>query len=132
MRTILALVTVSLCMAIGASAQHPVATHPLVEISGKIRRVQISAEQGTPPYLEINEGSATTKVYLCSMRYLIEHNFNPKVGQSVTVKGYRVEGNLVAATVTIVEENRVLKFRDENGRPLWRTGSRNNGMKTTP
>lgn len=130
MRTIMALMTVTLCWTITVNAQHPIAANPLVEVSGKIQRVQISA--GQAPYLEIKDGSTTTKVYLCSMRYLIEQNFNPKVGQSVAVKGYRVSGDLVAASITIVEENRVLKFRDENGWPLWRAGRRHHGMKANP
>jgi hypothetical protein len=101
--------------------QMPARAGPPVEIHGTIQQAQISAGQGMP-YLVVSQANKGVRVYLGSMRYLIEQNFNPKVGQEVSVKGFQVADGLVAATVALTGSNRVLKLRDENGWPLWRGG----------
>lgn len=121
MRTITVLATALFLCAPAPAQRAPIAANPLTDVHGTIQRVQISPGQGTP-YLMVDEGKKLVKVYLGSMRYLIEHNFNPKVGREVSIKGYRVEDGVIAATVTITGDDRVLKLRDENGWPLWRGG----------
>ncbi|MGC8794993.1 MAG: hypothetical protein ACP5U2_16550, partial [Bryobacteraceae bacterium] len=62
--------------------------------------------------------------------YLIENDFNPRAGQQVIVRGFRISDQgreLVAAAVTLVEQKRTLRLRDEVGRPLWRGGPARRG-----
>ena len=99
----------------------PIASLPIVEISGVVDSVHISPGQGMP-YLEVKGGSETTRLYLGAMHYLIAENFNPKAGQQVTAKGYRAEDGVIGITVTLTGEKKTLKLRDEHGRPLWRGG----------
>jgi hypothetical protein len=58
--------------------------------------------------------------------WLAQHNFNLAPGDSVTIKGSRInrlrETFLVAGEVK--KGNQVLSLRDENGRPLWGRGRR--------
>jgi hypothetical protein len=115
--------------AILAAAQPaPITASPVVEIRGTITQVQVVNGQGTPS-LEVDVGSRKVKVYLRSMRYLIEQDFNPKAGQAVLVSGYQTQDAIVAATVTRTESNRVLKLRDKDGWPLWR-GGKHSGAPT--
>lgn len=98
----------------------PIASKPVVTIEGKIRKVQLAMGQGMP-YLDVESSDAkVTKVYLGSMRYLMEQNFNPKAGAEVTVKGYKLDPEVIAITVTLPGEKKTLKLRDENGFPVWR------------
>jgi len=126
MRIIVVLATALFLCLPGLAQRAPIATNPLVAVRGTIQRVQISPGQGMP-YLMVDDGKKAVKVYLGSMRYLIEHDFNPRVGLEVSVKGYQVEDAVIAATVTISGKNRLLKLRDENGWPLWRGGRRRGG-----
>lgn len=105
------------------AAQHtvdraPVASHPVVEIKGKIARVQAAPGQGMPS-LEVEQSGRTTRVLLGSLRYLMEQDFNPKAGSPVEVKGYRTAEEIVAITVTLPLENRTVRLRDEGGWPVW-------------
>ena len=74
------------------------------------------------PYFELKHGAETTRVYLGPMPFLIAENFNPKTGQEVAVKGYKLEDRIIAAQVTFVAGKRTVKFRDERGWPVWRGG----------
>ncbi len=96
---------------------------PPVEIKGKVERVRITPGEGMP-YVEIRNGSETVKVHLGSMRYLITQGFNPKLGDEIAVKGFRVNSDVVAVTVSLSASNKTIRLRDENGRPLWRGGMR--------
>jgi hypothetical protein len=104
-----------------AEAPAPIASNPVVELRGTITRVNLSPGQGVP-FVEIKQASGVTTVYLGAMRYLIAENFSPKAGQTITGKGYKTGDSIVAIEVTLVEEKKTLKLRDENGRPLWRGG----------
>lgn len=106
-----------------AAAQPPIASSPVVTVEGTIQKVQLAQGQGMP-YLEVESGGAVTKVYLGSIRYLMEQNFNPKAGTQVTVKGYKTNPDVIAIEVTIPSEKKTLKLRDEKGWPLWRGGRR--------
>jgi len=107
-----------------ASAQQraPATVAAVIDVKGVIQRVQISPGQGMP-YLEVKRDNQSTKVFLGSMRYLIEQDFNPKVGEQVFVHGYKMGNDVIAASVTMVATGRTLKLRDENGWPLWRGGA---------
>lgn len=94
----------------------PIKDAPVVEFKGKVERVEIARGQGMPS-LEVRREEETVKVLLGSMRYLMEQNFNPKAGTEVSVKGYQVEKSVVAITVTA--GGKVLRLRDEDGRPVW-------------
>jgi hypothetical protein len=56
------------------------------------------------------------------MPFLIAENFNPKAGQEVAVKGYKLEDSILAAQITFVAEKRTVRFRDDQGWPVWRGG----------
>lgn len=56
------------------------------------------------------------------MPFLITENFNPKTGQEVVVKGYKLQDWVLASHVTFVAEKRTVKFRDDRGWPVWRGG----------
>ena len=119
MKTIIvALAAVSL---FSQPAKPPIASNPVVTVEGKVRKVQIAQGQGMP-FLELETGDETIKVYLGAMRYLMEQDFNPKAGVQVSVKGYKMNPDIIAISVTIPSEKKTLKLRDENGWPLWRGG----------
>ena len=106
-----------------ASAQDkaPIAGSPVVETRGVIEKVQTAMGQGMP-YLVVKNGGKSVKIYLGSMRYLMEQNFNPKAGADVVAKGYKMNGDVIAISVTLPAENKTIKLRDENGWPVWRQG----------
>lgn len=105
----------------GTAAAAPIAANPVVEIGGTISEVHIALGQGMP-YVEVKKGSETTRLYLGAMHYLIAQDFNPKTGQQVLAKGYKITGGVVGIQVTLPAEKKTLKLRDENGWPLWRGG----------
>jgi len=103
--------------------QSPMAGNPVADFKGKIQRVQIAPGQGTP-YIEVQTGATTAKVFLGSMRYLMEKDFNPKAGEEVSGKGYKVGDDFYAIQVELVGQNKSLRLRDDNGYPLWMGGGR--------
>lgn len=111
--------------------QAPIAANPAVEVKGRIARVQVTPGQGMP-FLEVKEGARTTKVYLGSIRYLMEQNFNPKADDEVEVKGYKVADGVVAREVRLPAQKKTLRLRDEQGRPLWAPGWRRGRMGRQP
>ncbi len=98
----------------------PISGQPLVEMKGSVSKVNAAPGQGMP-YLEMRSGSETVKVSLGSMRYLMQNDFNPKTGDAIEVKGYKMEDGVVAAEVSLAG-GKPLKFRDSQGRPLWIQG----------
>lgn len=106
----------------------PLTDSPVVDFKGKIQKVQLVPGQGTP-YLEVQTGGKTTKVILGSMRYLMDKDFNPKAGQEVSGKGYKVGEDVYAIQAELPAENKTLKLRDENGYPLWIRGQHGQGKK---
>src|SRR5690242_16897061 len=111
------------CMASGqqTGTAAPIASLPIVEVSGVISEVHISRGQGMP-YLEVKRGSEVIRLYLGAMHYLITENFNPKAGQQVTAKGYKGTDSVVAIEVSLPAEKKTLKLRDDKGWPLWSGG----------
>ncbi|MCC6859698.1 MAG: hypothetical protein IT158_14105 [Bryobacterales bacterium] len=107
----------------GPQAQPPVAAGPLVDIKGKIAKVQIAPGEGMP-FLEVQHDGETTKVYLGSMRYLMQQDFNPKAGEDVEIKGYKTGDDLVAAVATLPGQKKTLRLRDGQGWPVWGRGGR--------
>jgi hypothetical protein len=100
----------------------PVAGNPIVNINGKIKRVDASRPGERMPGLVVNVDGTSTTVLLGSLRYLMEQDFNPKAGAEVQVKGYKLPASVVAIEVRLPAENVTLKLRDENGWPVWRGG----------
>lgn len=94
---------------------------PVVEVEGTVSRVQVQRGRGMP-FLEMEIGGETVKVYLGSMRYLMQNNFNPQAGEKVTVEGYRWEDEVVASRVNLPARDKELRLRDKDGRPLWQSG----------
>ena len=130
-RLIARLMIVSLAAVLYVAAQPaetkaPITSNPIVELKGKIGKVQVARGQGMP-YIEVESGGQHTKVTLGSMRYLMEQNFNPKAGAEVEIKGYRMADGVVASVITLPAENKTLRLRDESGRPLWMGGPRGKG-----
>jgi hypothetical protein len=101
----------------------PIAGSPKVDLKGKIGKIQLAMGQGMP-YLEVRTTDKTVRVVLGSMRYLMEQDFNPKAGDEVAVTGYKVNDGVVAITVTLPATGKVLRLRDEVGRPVWMGGRR--------
>ena len=111
-----------LAAALGAAGQPAaLAGKPVIEVAGRIGKVGIAYGQGTPS-LELKTADGKLwKVWLGSMRYLVEQNFNPKAGQQASARGFETaEGELVAISVTLTEGKQTIRLRDEQGRPLWR------------
>jgi hypothetical protein len=104
-----------------------IASAPKIDLAGKVEKIQLARGQGTP-YLEVKTTGKTVRVILGSMRYLIEQDFNPKAGDGVSVTGYQVNDGVVATTVTLPATGKVLKLRDEAGRPVWMGGRRGPAM----
>ncbi len=96
---------------------------PVVKVEGKIIRVQVVRGQGMP-FLDVEIDGKSAKVYLGSMRYLMQNNFNPKAGERIKVTGFRRAEDIIATSVTLIPENKTLRLRDEDGRPLWQCGRR--------
>ena len=111
-----------------AARQAPVAASPKVELKGTIEKVQVARGQGMPS-LDVKTGSDTVRVILGSFRYLIEQDFNPKAGAEIHVKGYKVNDDVVAISVSLPSEGKALKLRDEEGRPVWMRGRRGRGCE---
>ncbi len=107
----------------GGEQRPPIAEQPVVELTGTITRVQIAMGQGMP-YLEVKTDKGLVKLYLGSMRYLVQENFTPKAGDLLEAKGYKMADSVVAIRVELPASKKVLKLRDENGWPLWMGGMR--------
>jgi hypothetical protein len=90
-----------------------------VDIAGTVGQIHIIPGQGMPNF-ELKRGAETIRVYLGPMPFLIAENFNPKSGQDVVVKGFKLGDRIVAAQITFVAEKRTVRFRDEQGWPVWR------------
>jgi hypothetical protein len=99
----------------------PAAAGKAIEITGTVGQIHIVAGQGMP-YFELKRGADITRVYLGPMPFLIAENFNPKAGQEVAVKGYKLEDRILASQITFVAEKRTVRFRDDHGWPVWRGG----------
>ena len=107
----------------------PMAAQPPVEIRGRIVKVNAGPAQGMPS-LDVEADGRTWKIWLGSLRYLIENDFNPRAGQQVVIRAFRPFADRPeawAVAVTLVEEKRTLRLRDELGRPLWRGGPGRHG-----
>ena len=100
-----------------SAARAPIASNPVVDIKGKVTKVQIAPGQGMP-FVEVEQGSQSSKVILGSMRYLMQQNFNPKAGETVSVKGYRAGADVYAIEVS-VSGGASLQLRDNAGWPVW-------------
>lgn len=115
-------VTLGLAAGIALAQEPPAAPilawAPKVELSGTIESVQVLRGQGTP-YVLVKSGTSTMRVILGSMRYLLERGFNPKAGEAIQVKGFRMNNDVYAASVTLPGQGKTLQLRDESGRPLW-------------
>lgn len=92
-----------------------------IELKGVIEVVNVEMKGG-PPSLTVkaDDGKQWT-VFLGSIRYLIDQNFNPKAGQRMEASGIVYDdGQLVASQVTLPEVRKTVRLRDAEGRPLWR------------
>jgi hypothetical protein len=98
----------------------PITGRPVVELKGTVSKVSAGPGQGMP-YIEVRSGSETVQVTLGSMRYLMQNEFNPKAGDAVVAKGYKMEEGVVAIEVSLAG-GKPLVFRDSQGRPMWMQG----------
>ena len=121
------LAVASAVLAQPSGLQAPITGSPKVELKGKIEKIQLARGQGMP-YLEVRTTGKSVRVVLGSMRYLMEQDFNPKAGDEVSVTGYKVNDGVVAITVTLPATGKVLRLRDEAGRPVWMGGRRGQPM----
>ncbi len=100
------------------TAAAPIAGKPVVTIRGTINAVQIARGEGMPS-IAVRTDAGVTNVRLGSIRYLMEQNFNPKAGLEVVVKGYKLDAEVIAISVSVPSEKREIRLRDEQGWPLW-------------
>lgn len=107
----------------GDEPRPPIAENPVVEVRGTITRVQLAMGQGMP-FLEVNTTKGVVKLYLGSMRYLVQENFTPRAGDLLEAKGYNMGDSVVAIRVELPTTKKVLRLRDDNGWPLWMGGRR--------
>lgn len=99
-----------------------------MDVRGSIAKIQLVAGQGMP-FVEVKTTQGTVKLYLGAMRYLMQENFNPKAGEAIEAKGYKMnEQGVVAIRVDLPDSKKSLKLRDENGRPLWMGGRQRGRM----
>jgi|SRR5579871_778940 len=96
---------------------------PLVDLKGKIARVQITPGEGVP-FVIVRIGDHLSTLHLGSIRYLMTQGFNPKVDEDIVAKAYKVGDIFIAATVTLPSQNKTIRLRDESGLPVWRGGPR--------
>ncbi len=117
-----ALPVAGILLALPLFAQNTQSAKPaVIEIKGRIDKVGITRGQGMPSLEVRAESGKIWKVWLGSMRYLMEQNFNPKAGEEVEVKGFQATGNeMTAQTVTLTATKRTIQLRDDQGLPLWR------------
>jgi hypothetical protein len=95
---------------------------PVVELKGTITKVQTVRGRGMP-CLEVEQDGEKTTVHLGSMRYLLQQDFSPKAGEQIEVEGFRRDDDeVVAKSVRLPEQDKLLKFRDDDGTPLWQRG----------
>jgi hypothetical protein len=92
-----------------------------VEVRGTVERVLFVPGVGTP-VLVLRAGEETVRVQLGSMRYLMEKDFNPRAGDAIVVRGFRVNHEILARTVELPAEKKTLELRSADGAPLWRMG----------
>jgi hypothetical protein len=111
-------------------AKPPIAGNPVVNLSGRITKVDAFRPGSGMPALVMDVDGAATTVILGSMRYLMQQNFNPKAGAEVQVKGYKLPASVVAIEVRLPADGTTLRLRDEKGWPVWRGGGcRNCGTR---
>jgi hypothetical protein len=122
LRAAIAGLSAALVIAAAEEPKAPVAANPIVNLSGRITRVDAFRPREGMPAIVVDADGITTVVVLGSMRYLMEQNFNPKAGEQVKVKGYKLPDAVLAIEVKLPAENVTLKLRDEGGWPLWRGG----------
>lgn len=104
----------------------PIASNPVVNVSGRITKVDAFGSGKGMPSLVVDADGKPTTVILGSMRYLMEQNFSPKAGAQIEVKGYKTPEAIVSIEVRLPADNKTLKLRDEDGWPLWRGGGHQN------
>lgn len=97
-----------------------VASAEKVDLKGTVVRVSAAPGQGMPS-LDMKSGQETVTITLGSMRYLLQNDFNPKAGDPIAVKGYKMKEGVLAIEVTL-GSGKPLALRDNQGRPLWSGG----------
>ena len=93
---------------------------PMIELRGNITKVAVEPRQGPRLLLKADSGEEWT-VWLGSLRYLLEHDFNPKAGQKLSLRGIPVDQHqIIAHSICVIDTGQKLELRDAEGRPLWR------------
>lgn len=105
----------------------------VVDVSGTISAVSLTPRGGPATITVKADDNRQWKVLLGSIRYLIDNDFNPKAGQKVSLSGMTGgDHELIATVITLPEKKQTLRFRDEEGRPLWRGGMHGKGARRSP
>ena len=95
----------------------PAVKRQIVDLKGKITRVELTPGRDLP-FMEVKADSGNVvRVQLASLRYLMEQDFNPKVSQLVTVRGFMEAGQFVAISVSLPAQRKHYRLRDDAGRP---------------
>jgi hypothetical protein len=122
---VVALLFAALTVAPAASAQMrgmaACCTGTPIELKGKVERVQITPGEGMP-FIRIKTSEKPVTVFLGPMRwvmrFMMASGFNPRQDDEIVVKAYPMNGNYVAAVLTL-SGGKTLRLRDDSGRPLW-------------
>ena len=95
-----------------------------LHLQGTVEKIEITPGAGMP-VIEVKTGKTTERVFLGSMRFLMEQNFNPRAGDEVVVDGVRDGENILALTVEIPARKIRLQLRDsQTCVPMWRRRGR--------
>ncbi|MCP5119405.1 MAG: hypothetical protein GY953_52050 [bacterium] len=117
--------------------QAPIASRPVVNIEGVITAVKLTHHQGRnrgqhSPTLEVKATSGdVVKVRIGPMRFLMEQDFSPEVGDEIQLKAFSMtDGNepleAAAITVKLPKKKQEITLRSEDGYPVW-SGRRQRG-----
>jgi len=113
-----------LALAFGlARAQPPKSAASIVNLEGTVQEVAARPGAGMPTLWISTSGGERVAVLLGSLRYLIENNFAPRVGDRIAVRGQlTAAGQILAYSVKLLPNGQELRLRDEKGSPLWIRG----------
>jgi hypothetical protein len=94
-------------------------------VKGEVLRVEeFTPAQGMPPGVELllkTDRREIIRIFLGPQWYLKIEDFAVEVGDRLDVKGSKItyEGKPALVAAVVFKGDEVLKFRDENGAPVW-------------
>jgi hypothetical protein len=108
-------------------------TNTVTIMTGRVVAVQVGDDRRNAQ-LEIDGNGSRTTVILGPSRYWAENGIALKVGDDVTVRGSKAQGQdgvvyIMAQKITDTSQNTSASLRSESGRPAWSGGGMGNGAE---